>query len=71
VTYYDDFPFRLKMVCLALAGINMAWFQAFTFRRVAEWDRGSPPAAARVAGGISLSLWVAIVAAGRWIGFTT
>jgi hypothetical protein len=71
VTYYDDFPFRLKMVCLVLAGINMAWFHTFTYRRVAEWDRGSPPAAARIAGGISLILWVAIVGAGRWVGFTT
>jgi hypothetical protein len=26
--------------------------------------------AAKVAGGISLALWIAIVAFGRWIGFT-
>jgi hypothetical protein len=71
VTYYDDLPFRLKMVCLALAGLNMAWFHAFTFRRVAEWDRGAPPPAARIAGAISLILWVTIVGAGRWVGFTT
>ena len=71
VTYYDDFPFRLKMVCLVLAGINMAWFHALTYRWVAEWDRGPPPRAARIAGGISLILWVTIVGAGRWVGFTT
>lgn len=71
VTYYDDFPFRLKMVCLVLAGINVAWFHALTYRRVAEWDQGPPPRAARVAGAISLILWVTIVGAGRWVGFTT
>ena len=71
VTYYDDFPFRLKLVCLLLAGINMAWFHALIYRRVAEWDRGPPPPAARIAGGISLMLWVTIVGAGRWVGFTT
>jgi hypothetical protein len=71
VTYYDDFAFRLKAVCLLLAGINMAWFHALTYRRVAEWDRGPPPWAARIAGGISLILWVTIVGAGRWVGFTT
>jgi hypothetical protein len=71
VTYYDDLPFRLKVVCLLLAGINMAWFHALTSRRVAEWDRGPPPRAARIAGGISLILWVTIVGAGRWVGFTT
>jgi hypothetical protein len=71
VTYYNDFPFRVKMLCLVLAGINMAWFHVLTYRRVAEWDRGPPPASARIAGGISLMLWVAIVGAGRWVGFTT
>jgi hypothetical protein len=71
VTYYDDFPFRLKVVCLVLAGINMAWFHALTYRRVAEWDLGPPPRAARIAGGISLILWVTVVGAGRWVGFTT
>lgn len=71
VTYYGDFPFRLKLVCLLLAGINMVWFHALTYRRVAEWDRGPTPRAARIAGGISLILWVTIVGAGRWVGFTT
>ena len=71
VTYFDDFPFRLKMICLVLAGVNMAVFHLLTYRRVAEWDEGPTPLGARAAGGISLILWIAIVAAGRWIGFTT
>jgi hypothetical protein len=71
VTYYDDWPFRLKMLCLVLAGLNVAWFHASTFRRVAEWDHGRTPVPARIAGGISLILWITIVGAGRWVGFTT
>ena len=71
VTYYDDLPFRLKMICLALAGINMAVFHLLTYRKVAAWDQGPTPLGARVAGGVSLILWITIVAAGRWIGFTT
>jgi hypothetical protein len=71
VTYYDDFPFRLKMICLVLAGLNMACFHAFSYRRVADWDHAAPPFPARLAGGLSLLLWVTIVGAGRWIGFTT
>jgi hypothetical protein len=71
VTYYDNLPFRLKMACLALAGINMACFHLSTYRRVAGWDHGAPPLGARVAGGVSLVLWVVIVGAGRWVGFTT
>ena len=71
VTYYSDLPFRIKMVCLVLAGINMAYFHRYTHRRLGNSDMGAPPAAAKIAGGISLLLWVVIVGAGRWIGFTT
>jgi hypothetical protein len=71
VTYYSDLPFRIKMLCLALAGINMAFFHRFTHRRLGTSDAGAPPAAARIAGGVSLLLWIVIVGAGRWIGFTT
>jgi hypothetical protein len=71
VTYYADIPFRIKMACLMLAGINMLYFHRFTLRRLAGWDLGRPPAAARFAGGASLFLWIVIVGAGRWIGFTT
>jgi hypothetical protein len=71
VTYYGSVAFRIKMVCLMLAGLNMLCFHLFTFRHVADWDRGQVPLAARYAGAISLTLWIAIVASGRWIGFTT
>jgi len=70
-TYYDNWPFRIKMLCLALAGLNMLWFQLRIYPHVAEWDHGDVPFAARAAGGVSLCLWVIVVAAGRWIGFTT
>ncbi len=71
VTYYSDLPFRIKMVCLVFAGINMAYFHRFTQRRLGISATGAPPAAAKIAGGLSLLLWIVIVAAGRWIGFTT
>jgi hypothetical protein len=67
--YYDNMPFRLKMGLLLLAGLNMLFFQKVTFRRVAAWDSGRPPPAARFAGIISLGLWCAIIGLGRWIGF--
>jgi len=70
-TYYVNIPFRIKMVCLAFAAVNMLIFHLVTERGVAAWDRGTPPRAAKMAGAISLALWVVIVATGRWIGFTT
>ncbi len=71
LTYYSNIPFRLKMVCLLLAGINMTLFHWLGTRHLAAWDRSRPPRAAKFAGGASLLLWSVIVAAGRWIGFTT
>lgn len=68
-TYYDNVPFRIKLVLLALAGINMAYFQLVTFRNVAQWDTGKPAAAARFAGVLSLVLWTGVIISGRWIGF--
>lgn len=70
-TYYANIPFRVKMVCLAFAAVNMLVFHLFTERDIAAWDRGRPPLRVRIAGAISLCLWVVIVATGRWIGFTT
>ena len=71
VTYFGNIPFRLKMICLLLAGLNMAAFHLTGMRRVITWDHGTPPLAAKFVGAASLTLWVTIVAAGRWIGFTT
>lgn len=71
VTYYSDLPFRIKMVCLVMVGLNMAYFHRFTQPRMGSFDRGAPPASAKIAGGLSLLLWIVIVGTGRWIGFTT
>jgi hypothetical protein len=69
-TYYVNLPFRIKMVCLVLAAANMLIFHVVTARGMATWDRGTPPPAARFAAACSLTLWIVIVASGRWIGFT-
>jgi hypothetical protein len=69
--YFSNIPFRIKMACLLLAGINMMVFHVVGMREVIAWDTSVPPRHARVAGGASLLLWTLIVATGRWIGFTT
>lgn len=71
ITYYNNTAFRLKMLALLAAGLNMAFFQFVTFRGVAAWDKDrDPPAAAKLAGLLSILLWVTVIALGRWIGFT-
>jgi hypothetical protein len=70
--YSADTPFRIKMVLLLLAGANMLAFHRFTYRSVAAWDVNAPtPAAAKLAGGLSLLFWIGVVTCGRWVGFTT
>jgi hypothetical protein len=70
VTYYGNLPFKIKLACMGIAGLNMLVFHAVTARNMSAWDQGAPPRAARLAGGLSLALWITIVAMGRWIGFT-
>ena len=72
VGYAQNLQFRLKMLLLALAGINMLVFQFIFRRKLGGWtESGVTPRQGQVAGLISLLLWVGIVAFGRWIGFAT
>lgn len=71
LTYYDNFAFRMKMVLLVAAGFNMVVFHLLTMRGIALWDRDAPvPVAAKVAGILSILIWILIVIFGRWVGFT-
>lgn len=70
VRSYHNVFFRLKVVLLLLAGLNAFVFHSGIYRRVAEWDRQPvPPRSARVAGLLSLGLWVAVVFSGRMIAY--
>jgi len=71
VQYAANLSFELKMALLLLAGLNMAVFQLLTIRGVRAWDSGpATPLSAKLAGGLSLSLWIGVVICGRIIGFT-
>jgi uncharacterized protein DUF6644 len=68
-TYLNIF-FRIKVAMLILAGVNAWVFHRTVYRRVAEWDLDPvTPRGARMAGGLSLVLWAAIVVAGRMIAY--
>jgi hypothetical protein len=68
--YYGNIPFRIKIMLLALAGINMAVFHLTGYRSVAQWNEAArTPVSARVAAGLSLAIWTCVIFAGRWIGF--
>ena len=70
LTYLGMAFFDVKLVLMALAGLNMLFFQFVTFRTVDQWDRASvPPVSVRFAGAMSMAFWVSVVVCGRFIGF--
>ena len=71
VAYYGNGAFRLKLILMILAALNMLYFELVTFRNAAAWDTSAkPPLAARLAGALSLALWCGVIMTGRWIGFS-
>lgn len=69
--YFGNTPFRVKMLLLVCAGVNMLIFHFLTYRSVHRWDNDAPTlAGAKLAGVLSLTFWIGVVTAGRWIGFT-
>jgi len=69
--YIANLQFRWKFILMALAAINMLVFHFGAYRTVLQWDNKlPPPPAARLAGGLSLLLWLAIIVMGRWTGYT-
>lgn len=63
--------FLAKMALVALAGVNMGVLEWGAWKTVREWNAAFPaPTAARLAGALSLCLWITVVIFGRFIGFT-
>lgn len=70
VSFYTTIFFKVKMILLVVAGLNVLLFNATIGKRVAEWDLAAKtPAAAKFAAIASLVLWILIVAAGRAIAY--
>jgi Family of unknown function (DUF6644) len=68
--FYHNVFFRVKLLMLILAGINVWVFHGGIWRRIAAWDTDPvTPRSARVAGAASLLLWTLIIFAGRAIAY--
>ena len=63
--------FVAKLFLILAAGLNMVVFHFVSAKDLPKWENEpGPPLRARLAGGLSILLWIAVVACGRWIGFT-
>jgi hypothetical protein len=62
--------FQLKLLLILAAGINAVVFHAAPFKSVTQWNRGSQsPLKVRIIAVLSLVLWTAIIACGRFIAY--
>ena len=70
VRFYGNIFFRIKAVGLVLALLNALAFHFGIERRLIEWDTSAvTPRAAKLAGGVSIALWAAIVVTGRFVAY--
>ena len=70
IKVYTNPAFRVKMLLIFLAGVQALIFRRTVYRDMAAWDESEAlPVGAKVAGVVSILLWIGVVAAGRFIGF--
>jgi hypothetical protein len=72
--FIDSPVFVVKMALILAAGVNAALFHTVTFRTADVWDSEEmrelpPPPSARLAGALSLLLWISVIACGRLLAY--
>lgn len=62
--------FLLKLLLIALAGLNALAFHLLPYRSVAGWDREhAAPALARFGAALSILLWLGVITCGRMLAY--
>jgi hypothetical protein len=62
--------FRIKLILIAIAGINAWLFHRHMRASVTSWDSAAlPPLRTRAAAGLSLALWSGVIVTGRFIAY--
>jgi hypothetical protein len=68
--YYHSLWFRLKLVFLVVAAINIIIFHFRVQRTLHEWDSvEKPPGKARLSAAVSLLSWLLVITFGRFIAY--
>jgi hypothetical protein len=67
---YTRVAFRLKVVMLILAGLNLLYFDKRIRRNLRTYDEAAAlPWRARMVGYLSMALWLGIIFCGRWVAY--
>jgi hypothetical protein len=62
--------FRFKVAFMVVAGLNVVFFYTRVFRRLEQLAPDTPPPiGARLAGAVSLTMWIGVMSAGRLLTF--
>jgi hypothetical protein len=69
VRYWASVFFRVKLVLLALAGLNALAFHYGMGKKLVQWDTMPLPRSAHYVGIASITLWVLIMFCGRLIAY--
>ena len=70
VLFYGTIFFKLKMVMLLAAALNVVVFNFTLGRSLLQWDTlARTPRGAKLTGIVSLVLWISVVACGRGIAY--
>jgi hypothetical protein len=68
--YVTNIIFWVKMLAMALAGLNALAFHYITEYTLVDWDAGrTPPTGAKLAGALSIVLWCNVIVSGRLIPY--
>jgi hypothetical protein len=68
--YWPNPFFKLKLSLLVAVAIHALIFRGSVYKNLGEMDKfGKATSAAKLAAILSLILWIALVTAGRWIGY--
>ena len=67
---YITTAFRLKVIMLLFAGLNVWYFHSKVYPSLLEWhDARTLPWQAKIVGVLSMMLWLGIIIAGRWTAY--
>ena len=70
MNYVTNIIFWVKMIAMAIAGLNALAFHFITEYTVIDWDTARiPPSGAKLAGALSVILWANVIVAGRLIPY--
>jgi len=72
--FIESEVFVIRMLLILAAGVNAGLFHTITFRTADVWDSDEmrklpPPPSARLAGALSLLIWISVIVCGRLLAY--